>query len=233
MQFLPTLRRFLPAVATGALALAPFAFAAVSGCAAAEADGGWVELFDGRTLDGWTTVGGRYDGHASWSVEDGAIVGREGPDGAGGLLYTRDAYRDFELELECKIDWPFDSGIFLRMAPEGRGAQVTIDYRPDGEVGAIYSDGFLAHNESGKERMRRGAWHHFRVRCTGDDMLIEAWLDGEPLVRHQIPEGSEGFAPTGLIGLQVHGAMDAPPDATVRFREVRVRRLGEDGAAGR
>ena len=35
----------------------------------------WSELFDGRTLDGWVTKGGRYDGNARWTVEDGAIVG--------------------------------------------------------------------------------------------------------------------------------------------------------------
>ena len=43
---------------------------------------------DGATLNGWTTHGGRYDGNARWTVEDGAIVGRQGPNRAGGLLYT-------------------------------------------------------------------------------------------------------------------------------------------------
>jgi len=33
-------------------------------------------LFDGRSLAGWTTKGGRYDGDARWTVEDGCIVGR-------------------------------------------------------------------------------------------------------------------------------------------------------------
>ena len=31
-----------------------------SGITAPEAE--WVELFDGQTLEGWTTKGGRYDG---------------------------------------------------------------------------------------------------------------------------------------------------------------------------
>ncbi|MGB0331297.1 MAG: family 16 glycoside hydrolase, partial [Planctomycetota bacterium] len=50
--------------------------------------GGWVSLFDGKTLNGWTEKGGRYDGDADWSVEDGAIVGREAEGARGGLLYT-------------------------------------------------------------------------------------------------------------------------------------------------
>ena len=51
-------------------------------------------LFDGTTLEGWTTTGGRYDGKADWSVEDGAITGREGPGGEGGLIYTEAEYAD-------------------------------------------------------------------------------------------------------------------------------------------
>jgi hypothetical protein len=46
-------------------------------------DEGFTNLFDGESLTGWTTTGGRYDGHASWAVEDGVIVGRQGPRGAG------------------------------------------------------------------------------------------------------------------------------------------------------
>ena len=34
----------------------------------------WRPLFDGTSLDGWTTKGGRYDGGAVWTVEDGVIV---------------------------------------------------------------------------------------------------------------------------------------------------------------
>lgn len=186
---------------------------------------GWVELFDGSSLEGWVTRGGRYDGDARWSVEEGAIVGREGPGGEGGLLYTANAYTSFELELETWIDYPFDSGVFVRMAPMGKGAQVTLDHRPGGEIGAIYSDGFLKHNPEGERLYRRDEWNHLRVRCTGFDLRIEAWLNGEPLVQHELPAGTRGYAPTGLVGLQVHGGGEAAGTRGVRFRKVRIREL--------
>ncbi len=195
-------------------------------------DDGFTSLFDGTSLTGWTVTGGRYDGHASWEVQDGVIVGTQGPNGAGGLLYTEESYSSFELRLEAKIDYPFDSGIFLRMQPpetQLKGAQITLDYRPDGEVGAIYADGFLAHNTEGKDKFLRDQWNDLRVRCTGFDMRIECWLNGELLVDYQLPAGTTGYAPTGLIGLQVHGARD--DEGSARFRNVRVRRLptfGED-----
>ena len=189
----------------------------------AQESGESTTLFDGESLTGWVTTGGRYDGHASWSVEDGAIVGRQGPGGVGGLLYTQKKYAAFELEFETRIDYPFDSGVFLRMAPEGKGAQITLDYRPGGEVGAIYSDGFLQHNEAGTDRFKRDDWNHVRVRCTGFDMHIECWLNGDSLVDYRIPTGSRGYAPTGLIGLQVHGARD--DEGAARFRNIRIREL--------
>lgn len=186
---------------------------------------GFTSLFDGKSLDGWVTRGGRYDGDAIWSVEDGAITGREGKDHAGGLIYTARPYQCFILSLEAKVDFPFDSGIFLRMSPHGRGAQVTIDNHPTGEVGAIYSDGFLQHNESAREKVRQGDWNRFEVRCTGLDMRIEVWLNGEKIADYAQPKGAEGFAPTGLIGLQVHGDRNDPAGSTVRFQDVRVREL--------
>ena len=42
---------------------------AVSPAAAGQSGPGWVQLFDGKTLDGWDQVG-----KANWRVEDGAIV---------------------------------------------------------------------------------------------------------------------------------------------------------------
>ena len=197
--------------------------------------GGWVELFDGETLAGWTTRGGRYDGDARWTVEDGAIVGREGPDGQGGLLYTEDLYTAFELELEVAIDHPFDSGVFLRMTPDEQGAQVTLDHRPGGEIGAIYSDGFLLHNEAGARLFRSDEWNHLRVRSTGFDFRIQAWLNGEELVDYHLPAGAEGYACAGRIGLQVHGGGEAAGSKRVRFKDVRARRLPvfADAAAAR
>lgn len=181
-------------------------------------------IFDGKTLDGWVTKGGRYDGNAAWSVEEGAIVGRQNQ-AEGGLLYTAKPYSEFELELECKLDWPFDSGIFLRMAPAGRGAQVTLDHRADGEIGAIYSDGFLKHTPGGAKLWKKDEWNKVFVRCTGKDMRIVVLLNGEPLVDYEVPPGTEGFAPTGLIGLQVHGERDDPAQNACRFRNVRLREL--------
>jgi len=184
---------------------------------------GFVALFDGKTLDGWVTRGGRYDGDASWSVEDGCIVGRQGPGGEGGLLYTARRHASFELRLEVKLDHPFDSGVFVHMAPEGKGAQLTLDWREDGEIGGVYSDGYLQHNPDGARLFRADEWNDLRVRCTGFDLHLEAWLNGQPLADYRLPPDSPGYASTGLIGVQVHGGR--ADTGTARFRNLRLREL--------
>jgi hypothetical protein len=185
----------------------------------------WQSLFDGKTLEGWVTKGGRYDGDAAWTVEDHAICGREGEAHAGGLLYTKDRYTCFILSLDVWMTRPNDSGIFVRMAPEGRGAQITLDDREDGEVGAVYADEFLSHNTKARWKWKASAWNRVEVRVTGGDLHIEAWINGEKVSDHQILPGTGGFAPTGLIGLQVHGSRSDPPGTVVKFRDVRIREL--------
>ena len=193
-----------------------------------DAEPGWIALFDGESLDGWTESGGRYDGDADWTVEDGAIVGREAEGARGGLLYTTTEYDDFEFECDVKITAPFDSGIFVRMKPDERGAQFTLDDRPGGEICGIYSDGWVFHGTGGTESWRTGEWCKVRVRCVGDPMHLVAWVDGERVLDYRIPEGYGEFAKTGKIGVQVHGNMNDPEDAAVRFKNVRVREIERD-----
>jgi len=183
-----------------------------------------VRLFDGATLEGWTTSGGRYDGAAVWTVEDGALTGRVGPNGEGGLIYTTRSYTCFDLQLECRMDYPYDSGVFVRMLPPSsglKGVQATLDHRPGGEIAAMYADGFLFHNTEAEQYFLKDEWNRVRVRVTGFDPRVQVWINGRPVTDYKLPAGTPGFASRGLIGLQVHGA-----DAEAASREVQFRNIG-------
>ncbi|MDA1267106.1 MAG: DUF1080 domain-containing protein, partial [Planctomycetota bacterium] len=190
---------------------------------------GWENLFDGETLNGWTTTGGRYDGPAIWSVVDGTIHGKENEQGQGGLIYTEREYRNVEFECEAFISHPFDSGVFVRMRPrpEPRGAQLTLDYRDGGEIGGIYSDGWMFHNPDAKAKWNKDEWNHVRVRCVGQPMHLMLWLNGELVTDYRMPEGAGKFSESGKVGLQVHGG--GVEGGYAQFKNIRAREL-PDGA---
>ena len=77
----------------------------------------WQPLFDGQTLDGW-----RQTGSADWTVEDGILVGRHGPERVRGNLLTEKEYGDFELSVTFRAVWPANSGIWFRYDDEHRTA---------------------------------------------------------------------------------------------------------------
>jgi hypothetical protein len=67
---------------------------------------GWISLFDGETLFGWTPTS-----DANWKVEDGAISVSEGDEG---FLMTNSEFGDYELHVEFKAPATTNSGVFLR-----------------------------------------------------------------------------------------------------------------------
>src|SRR4051812_48934112 len=84
---------------------------------AADADG-WVDLFNGKNLDGWVQRGGK----AKYRAEDGQIVGTCVPNTQNSFLCTTKEYGDFILEVEFKVHHDLNSGVQVRSeyAPEGK-----------------------------------------------------------------------------------------------------------------
>lgn len=132
-----------------------------------------TSLFDGHSLDGWESIPrvyGRWapgggtvaevlaaqglpiplnpEQHpARWTVEGGAIVGRQDPPGSGygGYLITTREFGDFELEFEARPDWPADTGVMLRRRYETwEGFQVLLDHRPQGGIGGFFGNGLAS-----------------------------------------------------------------------------------------
>jgi len=192
---------------------------------------GFESLFNGSDLTGWK----RHDNlpdhglAGKWFVEDNAIVGIQDPPGKGGFLTTLRQFRDFELLLETKIDWPFDSGVFLRIGPDGKSHQVTLDYRPGGEIGGIYcpwTRGFVHHCPEGIKYFKKNQWNCLRIVCRREPARIQVWLN-ETLItdfRHTA-ETTSGIPEEGTICLQVHPGGKGHENSKARFRNIFVRRL--------
>jgi hypothetical protein len=203
------------------------------------AESDWVNLFNGKDLDGWVQRGGK----ANYRVEDGQLVGSSVPGTANSFLCTKRNYSNFILELEFKVDPALNSGVQIRSEcfdepktvelngekikiPAGRvhGYQVEIDPSERAWTGGIYDEGRrkwlvdLKNNEPARKAFKQGEWNKFRIECRGDS--IKTWLNGVPAA-----DLKDSVTPSGFIGLQVHGVGKKQESLEVRFRNLRIKEL--------
>lgn len=204
-----------------------------SACASAQYDKppkGAVDLFNGKNLDGWRKLTEYSGDKGKWEVIDGAIAGDQYPDGEGGLLVATKKYGNYEVYAECKADYPIDSGLFLRVQDNVLSYQVTIDYRPDGEVGAIYCPGggnFLVHYPEGEKLWKKGEYNVVRARIEGQPAHIQVWINGTQVQDYQDTklDGKYRVPATGYFGIQVHPGASWGKGNKVRFRKIMIKEL--------
>ncbi len=207
------------------------ALGAVAAAAAlpARAEDGWKSLFNGKDLDGWRTTG------AIWKVEDGMIVGTIGDDRGSGYCMTKENYGDYEIQLECKLGYPIDTGVFLRTTDEGKAYQVTLDHRPDGFIGAIYIAGintegikYLAEPPKDKDYFKKDDWNQVWIRIEGKAPHITVKVNGVEIIN--VTDTKERHQAEGPIGLQVHGGNVWKSGEKVWYRNLKIKPVAGAGA---
>ena len=194
---------------------------------AATDDDGFVSVFNGVDLTGWT---GDVEGYA---VEEGVIVCLK--DG-GGNLYIDKVYSDFHLRFEFKLEPGGNNGVGIR-AEQGKDAayygmeiQVLDDtaaeyaeLQPWQYHGSVYG---VAAAERGHQKPV-GAWNEEEIIARGSRVTVR--LNGAVIVDVDLEEagrpvtidGKEHpglFNPSGYIGFLGHGHR-------VEFRDIRIKEL--------
>jgi alpha-3'-ketoglucosidase len=191
---------------------------------AAEKAAGWRLLFDGKTLDGWTTD--RKE-RSRTPVDDGCI----NPHECGGYMMIHEKqWGNFVLSLDFRISKGCNSGIFVRTNPLTpvpgwdvgyNGIEIAVDDTKGAgmhDTGAIYDLIKPARNA-----MRpAGQWNHAVITC--DRNIITVELNDEKVTRMDLDEWTQpGKRPdgsthkftglvfkerprSGYIGLQDHGS---------------------------
>jgi hypothetical protein len=198
---------------------------------------GWVPLFDGKTLDGWT----QKNGTATYRAENETIVGQTKEGSPNSFLCTKAEYGDFELEFEVKVDSRLNSGVQIRSKtkeragdgePAGRvyGPQVEIEAggRDGAEAGYVYGEatgrGWLTPESELKphRHFKDGEWNKFRIVAKGP--RIQTWINGNA-VADLTDEAIYRTHPRGFIGLQVHGIAQDQGPYQVAWRNLRIKEL--------
>ena len=208
-----------------------------AGCGSA--DGSRI-LFDGETLNGFSTTGNP----EGWGVEDGTVTCLVQQ---GQYLYTEEQFEDFILELDYRIASEGNradgnSGIFFRWSdledPVNTGIEMQVidSYgKSQGKhsAGAIYDIQAVPTDAS----LPAGEWNSVRIECRGASVrcFLNGTLTGDIDLddyteARQNPDGTRNkfrFAykdlpRRGHIGFQDHGDR-------VWFRNIRITELGPDG----
>jgi hypothetical protein len=191
------------------------------------AEGGWVSLFNGRTLDGWE----QKNGLAHYNIKDGAIVGTSVPNSPNSFLCTKKNYGDFELEFEVMVDSELNSGVQIRSQskPDYQNNRVhgyQVEIAVGGFSGGVYDEArrgkFLNAKEPGEDvrkLLKAGTWNQYRIVCQGQ--RIQTWVNGV-----QVTDLTDDMTASGFIGLQVHGVGEKAEPLTVMWRNLRVREIG-------
>ncbi|MDH3585263.1 MAG: DUF1080 domain-containing protein, partial [Phycisphaerae bacterium] len=184
-------------------------------------DAAWIDLFNGRTLDGWTAM-------TQGNIQAKAIDGEIQLTSKGKNLWfaTDRSFRDFELEAEALMpDGTYNSGLAFRCQRGGKkftGYQCEIDRAKSGMIYAI-GRGWVW--PKGKEQaatfkkmagdcFKEGEWNRFRVRCQGDHVQI--WVNDV-----KTADVHDKMFTEGVIAVQHHGKGNVH-----RFRNIRIRELG-------
>lgn len=213
--------------------------ASASGGSTSDDQDGWVPLFDGKTLDGWTVRGGS----AAYKAEDGAIVGTT-VEGSPNTFLCKGDYKDFVLEYEVRCDPRLNSGVQVRSHVYGKddpdpknrqragvvyGPQCEVARKETGTAGRFYDEGrrgvWLCEIAPGaKDAFDDEGWNRYRVVVQGP--RYRSWVNGIPASDFTDEADERGF-----VGLQVHGIPAGQGPYQVRWRNVRLRELKPGDAA--
>jgi hypothetical protein len=191
---------------------------------------GFVDLFNGEDLKGWTPR----VGYSKYEVRDGVIVGSCVPGSRNTYLSTeREDYRDFIFTAELKWAVDGNSGIMFR-AQRKPGKKYEVVYGPQCEMegfakgrgwsGGIYGQSaggwiyplWLNAHAKARRALKEDVWNRVTIQAIGNE--VKTWINGIPAA-HWIDK--DGEYREGFFGLQVHSG----DQGEIHFRNIKVREL--------
>ncbi len=183
--------------------------------AAEDKPSAWKPLMDGKTLDGWHTIG---DGQ--WTVEDGAFVGRANNEKLYGLLVSDKKYRDCTIRLKFKC-FSGDSGFYIRTIfkdpDQAHGLQIQVGL-PGSGTGGIYESYGRAWIdkptvEAEKKFTKTDDWNEMLIDARGGNVTVH--VNGTKTAELKKDPGR----PEGRLALQMHSGCVMH----VMFKDIEIR----------
>lgn len=203
------------------LAIVCLAFAGVAGAADSKEEG-FVQLFDGKSFDGWKIN----ENKDSWKIEDGAFVAKGE---RSHLFYVGDEkpFVNFELRVDVKTEPHSNGGIYFHTKYQDQGwpkygfeAQVNNTYDKDPQkTGSLYAVKPVL-----EKNVDDNVWYTETIIVKGKNVKIK--INDKVVVDYDEPadkKAGEDFTrkiDQGTFALQAHD-----PGSRVHFKNIRVKRL--------
>jgi hypothetical protein len=160
---------------------------------AADDDGAWRELFNGRTLEGWTAT--NFGGEGTVEIEAGRIVLGFGGD-LTGITWKGPMPRfDYEVTLEARREEGNDFFCGLTFPVNDSYCSLILGGWGGTVVGLSSIDGMDA-SENQTSRLMNfdlNKWYAVRLKVT--QHRIEAWIDGNRIVDQELAEHKISIRP--------------------------------------
>jgi serine/threonine protein kinase len=188
---------------------------------------GWTDLFQRGDLSGWKGL------RENWRWMHGELIGDTSPGGinTNTFLCSDKTYRNFEVQFDIKLDnGSGNSGLQIRSTLADPSQYVVSGPQVDfgGEYwGTLYGERFGERTDGIMQRadadlvsqnIKPSEWNSIFVRCVGQQVTV--YINGAKLIDHGFPS----MPAEGILGWQLHSGNAM----TVRFRNVRIRRVEED-----
>jgi hypothetical protein len=198
-------------------------------------DGGWISLFDGKTMNGWQPS----ENKDAWQIEDGAFVTR-GP--RSHLFYTGDVmnhnFKNFEFMADVKTLPGSNSGIYFHSEfqesgwpDKGYECQVlntAPKVAPGQYVEKKMTGSIYAIRNIWKAPVPDNEWFNYRIVVHGK--TIQTYINGELMAEYTEPTDSSFQAKmegrvisSGTFAFQCHD-----PGSTVYYKNIKVKPLPDD-----
>ena len=141
-----------------------------------------IELFDGKSLNGWKTIGGSRP--SKWKAVNGVLVNQD----TGANLRTAEEFRDFRLHVEFKIPKGSNSGVYLRGRYETQVADSYGQPPHSRGVGGIY--GLVTPTVNASHPA--GEWNVLEATIVGYRVTIV--VNGQTTIDAKLVDGITGGA---------------------------------------
>jgi hypothetical protein len=198
---------------------------------------GFVSLYNGKDLEGWTVQNGSI---TAWQA-NGPILNCIKP--GGGWLRTTKMYSDFVVRVDYRIPPGGNSGVGLRFPPKGDPAHVGMEIQILDDDAEVYKKmplvpaqhtGGIYYQAPAKQGAAKPAneWNSYEITCLGPHVKVV--LNGQVVNDADVDQFTKGAGghmalserpKIGYVGLQSH-------ETKVDFRNIEIKDLTTQTPSG-